>query len=155
MAEHDDLPYIVIERRSGGIGAFLWGALVGAGVALLFAPRSGEETREELRSNVQKLRDRAEQTARELRSSVTDTIDGVRSEVTGRVEAARDAFEAGRQAARDTRTDLERRVNETRSRGRAGMDAAGRRPAVAESADDAFSPAARPGAGEAEGDIGI
>lgn len=31
MADRDDLPYIIIERRNGGLGAFLLGALLGAG----------------------------------------------------------------------------------------------------------------------------
>lgn len=127
MADHDDLPYIVIERRSGGVGAFLWGAIVGAGVALLFAPRSGEQVRGEIRTGVQRIRDRAEQTVRDLQSTVQDTIDGVRSEVTGRVDAAREAFEAGRETARRTRSDMEQRLQESRSRMRAGVEAA-RRP---------------------------
>jgi gas vesicle protein len=124
MSDHDDLPYIVIERRSGGLGAFLWGAVVGAGVALLFAPRTGDATREEIRTGVLRLKDRAEDAVRQVQSSVTDTIDNVRGEVTGRVDAAREAFEAGRQAARETRDDLERRVRDTRTRVRAGVDAA-------------------------------
>ena len=50
MRDHNDVPYIVIERDGGGqIGGFLVGALLGAGLALLFAPKSGEETQAELR----------------------------------------------------------------------------------------------------------
>lgn len=124
MADRDDLPYIIIERRGGGVGAFLLGALLGAGAALLAAPRSGVETRGELRSNLERLRDRAGETVREFQGAVSGTIDDVRGEVTGRVDAARDAFEAGRQAARDTRTEMERRVSDARTRVRAGVDAA-------------------------------
>ncbi len=126
----DDLPYIVIERRTGGFAAFIWGAIIGAGAALLLAPRSGQETRAEIGMGVRRIRDRAEQTVRDLQNSVTETLDGVRTEVTDTVDAARDAFEAGRQAARDTRSDMERRVNETRARVRAGIDAARRTPAA-------------------------
>ncbi|NUO63939.1 MAG: YtxH domain-containing protein, partial [Gemmatimonadaceae bacterium] len=36
----DDEPYVVIERQSAGIGSFLVGAAIGAGLALLFAPKS-------------------------------------------------------------------------------------------------------------------
>jgi gas vesicle protein len=155
MADQDDVPYIVIERKSGGFTAFLWGALVGAGVALLFAPRSGQETRGEIRMGVRRIKDRAEQTVRDFQSTVNDTIDGVRTEVTGRVEAARDAFEAGRQAARETRSDMERRVNETRARVRAGVDAARRPPLV-----DTPGPTpvtARPSAadGDPEANLGV
>lgn len=124
MSDQDDLPYIVIERRGGSIGAFIWGAVIGAGAALLFAPRSGEETREEILSGVQRLKDRAEETVRNVQDTVTETIGGVRDEVGGRLDAAKEAFEAGRQAARETRTDMERRVQDTRDRVRAGVAAA-------------------------------
>jgi len=134
MSHHDD-PYIVIERRSGGIGAFLLGALVGAGVALLFAPRSGEQTRAEIRTGVRRLRERAEDTVRNVQDAVSQTLDTVRSGVSDRLDAARDAFEAGRQAARDTRDDVERRVRETRDRVRAGVEAARRPPANSTAAD--------------------
>jgi gas vesicle protein len=124
MADQDDLPYIVIERRGGSIGAFIWGAVIGAGAALLLAPRSGEETREEILSGVQRLKDRAEETVRNVQDSVNETIGGVRDEVGGRLDAAKEAFEAGRQAARETRADMERRVQDTRDRVRAGVAAA-------------------------------
>src|SRR5690606_22856466 len=55
MPDHENVPYIVIEREGGGVGPFLWGVLLGAGVALLLAPRSGEETQEEIRLRARKL----------------------------------------------------------------------------------------------------
>ena len=40
----DQVSYVVLERdRGGGFGTFLLGALVGAGLALLLAPKSGAE----------------------------------------------------------------------------------------------------------------
>lgn len=123
MADYDDAPYIVLERREGGVGGFLLGALIGAGVALLFAPRAGTETREELRAGVTRLRERAEDTVRNLQDSVTDTVGSVRSEVNERISVAREAFDAGRQAARDTRRDMEKRVEEARVRVRSTTEA--------------------------------
>jgi gas vesicle protein len=124
MAHHDDVPYVIIERRSGSATAFLWGALLGAGAALLLAPLSGRETRDELRSGALRLRDRAEDAVRNVSDSVTDAIGGVRDEVEGRLDRARDAFEAGRQAARETRDEMEVRVREVRAGVRGGVDAA-------------------------------
>lgn len=129
MADHDDLPYIVIERRSGGAAPFIWGALMGAAAALLLAPRSGRETRDELRAGALRLRDRAEDTVRGVADSVTETIEDVRGEVQGRLDSARDAFEAGRRAARETRADMEQRVREVRAGVQGGMDAARHGPA--------------------------
>jgi gas vesicle protein len=126
MRDHDDLPYIVIEKHSGGgMSSFLWGALLGAGAALLLAPRSGEETQEEIRERVRRLRDAAEDRVNEVRDNVTDSytrtrdriqdqIDSVRDTVETRTDRARNALDAGRRAARDARSELERRVAEAR-----------------------------------------
>ena len=122
MRDYDDLPYIVIERHSGGTSAFFWGALLGAGAALLLAPRSGAETQDEIRRSVQRLRDTAEGRADEVRGSVTrtrnrfiDQIDTVRSTFEDRAERARDAIETGRRTALSAREELERRVEAARS----------------------------------------
>lgn len=134
MGEYDDLPYIVIERRSGGAGAFLWGALLGAGVALLLAPRSGDETQEELRQGVQRLRDTATGRVNEARDTVTgavtrtrnriyDRIDAVRGDLEERTLQAREAIDAGRRAAREARSELERRVSEAKDGYEAASDA--------------------------------
>ena len=126
MAEHDDMPYVVIERRSGGFGLFLLGALLGAGAALLMAPRSGQELRDEITSGVKRLRDSAEDAVRGVQSSVTGAVSGVREQVVGRMDAARDAFDAGREAARESRADMERRIREARAGFDAGQRAARR-----------------------------
>jgi gas vesicle protein len=148
MAEHDELPYIVIERRSGGMGALVWGALLGAGVALLFAPRSGRETREEIRAGALRMRDRAEDAVRQVTDTVQGTIGDVRGEVQERLDSARDAFEAGRRAARDTRQEMEIRVREVRAGVRGGVEAA-RAGSVPESA------AAAPVADQDDTDLGV
>jgi gas vesicle protein len=122
----DETPYIVVERSGGdgGILPFLWGALVGAGVALLFAPRSGAETRAEITDGARRLKKAAEDTVRGVQDSVTEAVDGVRHKVTGRVDVARTAFDAGRTAARESRADMERRIREARAGFEAGANAA-------------------------------
>lgn len=134
MSDHDDAQYVLIERNGGGsFGSFIWGAALGAGLALLLAPRSGRQTRNEIRARVQGLRDRAEDAVRSAQDGVTDRIDGVRSEVRGRMDAARDAFEAGRRAAKETRQEYEYRTQSTRRPGPAATHA----PLAAEEETDA------------------
>ena len=127
MAERDQVPYIVVERESGGIGAFLLGALLGAGVALLFAPRSGEETQRELKERVVRLRDVAGQRVREAQQRMEERLDQTRGQVMDRVDSIRDAVESGRRAATEARTDLEGRIERTKAAYRAGMEAARQR----------------------------
>jgi gas vesicle protein len=112
--DDDDLPFVVVEKHSGSFGAFVWGAVIGAGVALLFAPRSGRETRDDILGGARRIRETAEETASRMQGAVTGTIDSVRQQVTDRIDSARSAMDAGRRAARETRSDMQRRTRETR-----------------------------------------
>ena len=67
------------------LGGFLVGSVIGVATALLFAPRSGQETRAELRDRAVDLRDRTSETVKdtvsqaktkayELKDTVTDTV---------------------------------------------------------------------------------
>lgn len=115
MRDDDDMPYIVVERRNGAFGAFVVGALAGAAVALLFAPRSGRELREGIADGARRIRDTAEGKVRDVQTAVNDTLESVRRQVTERVDAAREAIDAGREAARESRAEMERRIRETRA----------------------------------------
>lgn len=126
MRDHDEIPYVVIERHGSGAGPFLWGLLVGGVAALLLAPRSGAETQEEIRQRVRRVRDAAEDRVTGARDSVTEVVtrtrdriqdrfDSVRDAVETRTEQARDALDTGRRAARDARSELERRVAEAKN----------------------------------------
>ena len=124
MADYDDGPYVIIERRTGDFGTFVWGLLIGAGAALLFAPRSGRETRRELTESATRLRDRAETRVREVQRTVTETVEDARRQVEEGIDSARRAVESGREAARTSRDDMERRVRGSAAAFRSGLDAA-------------------------------
>jgi gas vesicle protein len=132
--DHDD-PYIVIEKHSGGAGDLLLGVLIGAGVALLFAPRSGEETRGQIRRRARQAGDTVRGVAEGVTGQVADTFESARSRVEEQIESARTALEmkrqqvsrameAGREAAHQAREDLERRLAETKAAYNAGADVA-------------------------------
>ena len=70
MAKDDDREVIFVERDEGsGLRWLLVGAAIGAGLALLFAPRSGKEMRGEIRGGVRRLRRLANDAIDEVRSS--------------------------------------------------------------------------------------
>ena len=135
MRNHDEGPYIVIERESGGgVGSFVLGALVGAGLALLFAPKTGAETQEELKEQARKLRVIAEERVRDAQLQLEERFGEAREGVASRYDEVRDAVSAGRAAAADARTELEGRLDRSKSAYRAGMSAA--REAVAAGAEE-------------------
>ena len=135
MRDHEEGPYIVIERDSGGgLGSFVLGALVGAGLALLFAPKTGEETQEELKERARKLRVVAEERVREAQRQLEERLEEAREGVQSRYDDVRDAVAAGRAAAGDARTELEDRLQRSKAAYRAGVQAA--REAVAAGADE-------------------
>lgn len=86
------------KRRRGG---FVFGALIGAVVALLTAPKTGKETREQLKSAM-------------------GGGDGV--DLKGQADKLKDAFGAGKESAADQSEALKRKIEETRSRLREQMD---------------------------------
>jgi len=98
---------------SGVVLSFLLGALSGAALAILFAPRSGRETREILG---EKLRETAER-GRDLGERAVEKGKEVAEDASGFVERGRDvlekrrdrlaaAVEAGRQAYRDEKEKM-------------------------------------------------
>jgi gas vesicle protein len=135
MRDRDEVPYIVIERDSGGgVGSFVLGALVGAGLALLFAPKTGEETQDEIRDRARKLRAAAEERVREAQRQLEDRLDDAREGARTKYEDVREALETGRTAAMDARGDLQEKLAQSKAAYRAGVTAA--REAVAAGADE-------------------
>lgn len=126
MPEFEETPYVVVERRRGSsLGAFIGGAVLGAVVALLYAPKSGEETQADLRDGLRRLRDDAEDRLEDAKREMGRGYERVRDEVSTRIDTAREdlrqrrmqaeeAVRAGRDAARKAREDLEQRVVESK-----------------------------------------
>ena len=76
----------------GYVTAFAVGALIGAGLALLYAPRSGKETRELIAQRTRDLKDKAAETLDEAKEMIREK----KAEIVA-------AVEAGKQAVRDER----------------------------------------------------
>ena len=104
------------ERGSGASGiilSFLLGGITGAALATLFAPRSGEETREllgeKLRQGTERgrvLRDRAVTKGREVLDDAAGYVERQRDTLEKRRDRLSAAVEAGRQAYRDEKEKM-------------------------------------------------
>jgi gas vesicle protein len=123
----EDHPYVVIERHSDvGVGPFLLGLALGAGAALLLAPRSGAATRRDIKRRALRVRRAAENVAADVTDTVVDTFQDARRRVEDQIDTARHALEvkrqqvqrameAGRAAAQEAREELEQRIAETKA----------------------------------------
>lgn len=100
----------------------LTGAAIGAGLALLFAPADGEETRRMLKRRARQLRDAAEDGFDELEDRLADGTQKIKDRVHDTVEdvktQAGEVTDAFRGAGSTARQELERRLADARARRR-------------------------------------
>jgi hypothetical protein len=117
---------VVYVERGGDASAkwLFWGAVLGAGLALLYAPRSGEETRRVMQRKLWKLRAMTEEKLDELaqqfgsgKEALEELADDDELEDAGEPPALRP-----RASGASAREELERRLAEARSRRRAVGD---------------------------------
>lgn len=122
--QHREVVYV---ERGGDSSAkwLFWGALLGAGMALLYAPSSGEETRRNLQRKLWKLRAATE----EKLDEITEQFGGARDSLRGMLEdeeedledeEGQEPYERG--AKPSPREELERRLAEARARRRSPAD---------------------------------
>ena len=107
---------IVVEEKSG-LGYFLLGLGIGVAAGLLWAPRSGEETRQlladkagegadYLRNRAQEGQEYVRQRSDDLKQSATDIYEKGRTTVSRHKETLNAAVEAGKQAYREALGDV-------------------------------------------------
>jgi gas vesicle protein len=81
---------------------FVAGVGVGAAIALLFAPQSGEETRKQIAEKAHEGKDYVASRGREMRKHAEDLVDQGKELVHKQKERLADVLESGKQAARET-----------------------------------------------------
>lgn len=84
-----------------GLSSFLMGLGVGVAIGLLFAPKSGEETREMIKNKAGEGTDYLKQRGSEFRQNASDWVDKGKEAVRSQKENLSDAVQAGKQAYRD------------------------------------------------------
>ena len=126
---------VFVERDSGGSG-FSWfviGAALGAGLGILFAPRSGARTRRDLSRKLGNLKEQAEEQFESLADGIEAGAEQIRKRVDGWGASPRDGSDAegdvdeaeeGGEDEEDeepqlsAREELEQRLAEARARRR-------------------------------------
>ncbi|MDO8426402.1 MAG: YtxH domain-containing protein [Deltaproteobacteria bacterium] len=88
--------------------AFMLGGVIGAGIAILYAPGSGIETRKRVKEGVDDAGDWAKDTFEGTRDRITEGSDKVRQFVTEKKEDLQSAYEAGKEAFNKGREKLAR-----------------------------------------------
>lgn len=102
-----------MEDRDNKIAAaallILAGGIVGAGVALLFAPQTGQRTRKDILRYAKKSKIRAAEAVDDLSATVSDLVDTIGDKTD-------DLLDKGKEAAGSARKDLIRLIEEGASR---------------------------------------
>ncbi len=85
------------------------GAVIGTGLALLFAPQSGAKTRTDILRRSRKIQSQADDMVDDLAKNVTNLVDSIG-------EKTEDLLETGRDVAGSARKDLIRLIEEGASK---------------------------------------
>jgi gas vesicle protein len=83
------------------LGLFFLGLGLGVAVGLLFAPKSGSETRELIKSKADDSKEYLRRRGEQLRDAATDALEKGKSTLASQREQFSSAIEAGKQAYRD------------------------------------------------------
>jgi gas vesicle protein len=88
------------------LAGFVVGALVGAAVAFLFAPQSGEETRTLIREKGIELREQADEMSLEARRRAEQLQSQTRERASGIQAQLRQSIDEGRSAGKRSKEEL-------------------------------------------------
>ncbi len=88
--------------NKNGLSSFLLGLGVGVGLGILFAPKSGEETRGIIRDKAGEGADYLKQRGAQAQQTAAEWVDKGKEALNRQKSNLADAVEAGKQAYRDT-----------------------------------------------------
>lgn len=93
------------DNDSSGFVWFLAGLGLGGLLGVLCAPKSGTETREEIKARAEEGREYVKSRAREARDQASEWVDKGKDAVNQQKDQFRAAYEAGRQAYQEATTE--------------------------------------------------
>jgi gas vesicle protein len=88
--------------NKNGLSSFLLGLGVGVGLGILFAPKTGEETRGLIRDRAGEGADYLKQRGAQMQQTASEWVDKGKEALGRQKSNLADAVEAGKQAYRDT-----------------------------------------------------
>lgn len=84
-----------------GLSSFLLGLGVGVGIGMLFAPKSGAETRQIIKDKAGESSDFLKQRSSDLKQTASEWVDKGKDALNRQKDTLADAMEAGKRAYRD------------------------------------------------------
>lgn len=119
------MTYDDLDDRHGGASfllGFIAGSVLGAGLALLFAPRSGEETRREVADRAQRLSKRAANEYEAASERMSHLAERGKEAYRSAADRARDLAERGRREAEDLADRGRKEAHDLADRAHAAVD---------------------------------
>lgn len=98
-------------NNSAMVGALMLvaGGIIGAGVALLFAPQSGAKTRRDIKKYVRRAKSEAEEMVEDFSDKVGDVVDSLS-------ERTHEILDKGKEISQDVKKDLLKTFEEGKAR---------------------------------------
>ncbi|HXB71253.1 MAG TPA: YtxH domain-containing protein [Candidatus Acidoferrales bacterium] len=87
-----------------GLSAFLLGLGVGVGIGMLFAPKSGQETRKLIKDKTGESSDYIKQRGADVKQTAAEWVDKGKEALGRQKDTLSEAVEAGKQAYREATT---------------------------------------------------
>jgi gas vesicle protein len=84
-----------------GLSAFLLGLGVGVGIGMLFAPKSGQETRKLIKDKTGESTDYIKQRGADVKQTASEWVDKGKEALSRQKDTIGEAVEAGKQAYRE------------------------------------------------------
>lgn len=104
-------------EKTDFLAGLVVGTLVGLGLGMMFAPQSGQQTREKLRGKADEMGERLRGTAQDVtervRESTGDLASKMRETLDDKTQRLRGAYERGRETMQQKRDDILGKLGES------------------------------------------
>jgi gas vesicle protein len=95
-----------MDRRDSGFAPFLFGFLAGVVVGLLYAPRSGRETREILKKSIDEYATQGKQIYEEKAAEITEVIETGKKTAEEKIEIIKQKAEEAKRAVSEKISEI-------------------------------------------------